>query len=222
MPQPTLTELKLREYRQRRRVDSLRQQLYTKEDPAQETKISDSLNYAEFKLREIEEARHKLESSSKPDKTGGVLLSNEPDEVSKPAGILLGSESTGIETKVLLRMSRVPTGVAHLLDAKETPLVSFTVTNKKDDILRVRLTSYIEGFSAKAIDTVEIEAHAEAVTLDQLPTFFPDRLATVNELTRATLNIRIDDLDGCVQLADDRSLRHCFPPWVTFALGREA
>lgn len=208
MPEPTLTELKLREYRQRRRLDSLRQQLYSKEDPAEETRISGALNEAEMKLREIEEARQKMEGSSKAEHDGGVLLSNEPGEVSKPAGILLGAESTGIETKVLLRMSRVPTGVVHLLDAKETPLVSFKVTNRKDDILRVRLTSCIEGFSAKAIDTVEIEAHAEPVTIDQLPTFFPDRLASVNELTRATLNICIDDLDGKTEKEST------FPIWL--------
>lgn len=204
----SLSQLKLMEYRQRRQLESLRNQLYLKVDLDQSTDITDKLDKAEKELREIQEKRKELERSSTP-ATDAVLLSNEPADVTKPGGILLGADSTGIETKVLLRMSRVPTGVAHLLDVKETPLVSFKVKNRKDEILRVRLTSYIEGFSAKAVDTVEIEALApDAVTVDQLPTFFPDRLASVNELTRATLNIRIDDLDGKTEKEST------FPIWL--------
>lgn len=102
-----------------------------------------------------------------------------------------------------LRMAHVPTSVIHLLDPSESPLVSIRLRNQRGEPTRARITTYVEGYSAQAIDTVELPSEttdasaAEAgIEVHHLPTFFPERLATLTEICRATLHIRIDDLEG--------------------------
>lgn len=208
MSASALEEMKLKEYRQRRRVESLRQQLYALPDPAQAGELQQALTSAESELREIAQERQAQEKATNKEKANrGVLLNTAEGEAAKPGGIMLGPETTGIDVKVLLRMAHVPTGVAHLLDIKETPLVTYEISNTNDEWVRLRLASYVEGFTAQAVDTVELEA-GKSVTIDQLPTFFPDRLAQVSEMTRATLNIQIDDLDGKTEQ------QSTFPLWL--------
>jgi hypothetical protein len=64
---------------------------------------------------------------------------------------------------------------------------------------RLRVTSFIDGYSAHAVDTAEVAAH-DTVTFDQLPTLFHDRVRDMTELTRATLNVLVEDLEGEVEL----------------------
>jgi len=100
-----------------------------------------------------------------------------------------------------LKMNVVPGSIVHLLDPKRHPLVAISVQNGKPDrIRRVRVTTFVDGYSASAIDSVELAKAAPAQVFQQLPTFFPDRLATVHELTRATVNTLVEDLDGKVEL----------------------
>lgn len=206
MPYSNSDQLKLNEYRQRRKVESLRRQLYAKADPADSTDLARSLTDAERWLKKLEEERRQDEASAeKP--PAGVLLSTDEEASPQAKGIMLGAETTGIDAKVLLRMSHVPSGVAHLLNVTDTPLVSYEIENTSDEWVRLRLTSFVEGFSAQAIHTVELPAQKK-ITLDQLPTFFPDKLATVTEMTRATLNIQIDDLDGKTEQ------QSTFPIWL--------
>jgi hypothetical protein len=105
-----------------------------------------------------------------------------------------------LEVKVHLRMAHVPTGTYHLLDAATRPLVACEVRNADPrNTRRLRVSSFIEGYSAKAVDTVEIPK-SKSHLFQQLPTLFPDRTRTLNELTRATLNVLVEDLDGAVEL----------------------
>jgi hypothetical protein len=94
-------------------------------------------------------------------------------------------------------MAHVPTSIYHLLDAETNPLVSCTVTNHSDEVRRMRVTSSIEGYSAKAVKTLEIDSE-KTLTINQLPSLFPDRLHNLNELTRASLEVFVEDLDGNV------------------------
>lgn len=207
MPEST-DQIKLNEYRQRRRVESLRRQLYTQPDPAEATALADSLTAAQIELKQSEQERHaKGQTANVETPAQGVLLSTGKAESARPSGIMLGAETTGIDAKVLLRMTHVPSGVAHLLSVKETPLVSYEIENTSDEWVRLRLTSFVEGFSAHTVDTVELPADKK-ITMDQLPTFFPAKLAQVNEMTRATLNIQIDDLDGKTEQ------QSTFPIWL--------
>ena len=109
-----------------------------------------------------------------------------------------GAASTGIDATVRLRMAYLPTATYHLLDVLEHPLVECTIDNKSRTIRRVRVTSFIDGYTARAVETVELNAGVSAV-ITQLPTLFPASVHDLNELTRATLNVMVEDLDGKVE-----------------------
>ncbi len=108
---------------------------------------------------------------------------------------LLGPATTGLDVKVDLRMSSIVTSIVHLFDAKQQPLVSFEFMNSKQQTKRLKLVTYVEGFSARAVETIEVEQLVAAKAF-QLPTFFPDKLALLTELTRATVNVEVEDLDA--------------------------
>src|SRR5262249_29642648 len=151
---------------------------------------------AEEQLLHLERQRRQLETAE----GGGILLGQETR--TRAGGTILGPETTGIDARVSLRMAQVPTGILHLLDARQNPLVSFQLAysrHGKKDHARLRVTSYVEGYSARAVNTMELKVGEDPVEIDQLPTFFPDQLAKVTELTRATLHIEIDDLDAKVE-----------------------
>ena len=199
-----LEKARLAEYQQRQLVEVLRQQLHTLADPGRFEELSEALVEAEANLREREAARQALEQAGNV----GVLLDSDRQDRG-PGGTIMGAETTGIEAKVLLRMSHVPTGIVHLFEPKEHPLVTFKVRKAQPGgYVRLRLKSYVEKYSATAVDTIEIEYREEPEEIHQLPTFFPERLRAVNELTRATLHIIIDDLDGATEQEST------FPIWL--------
>lgn len=197
MPKQSLNDLRLTAYQQRRLVELLQQQVYN--DPTPEPPLA-------AELLEAEQALYRLEqqvASQAPLDTSGVLLHTQPSE-----GVMMGAESTSAEVQVLQRQSHVPTGLIHLFDPRDLPLVSIRVRNQSDRYLRLRIQSCVEGYSATATSTVELTFQGWA-EFHHLPTFFPDRLQTVNELTRATLHIEVHDLDR-------KSEEHhsTFPIWL--------
>jgi hypothetical protein len=181
----------LAEYQQRRVVERLAQQVYALADPAAAPPaLSRALAEAEAELRRLAAARQAVEKAA----AGGVLLSTAAD--ARPGGSVMGASTTHINAQALLRMSHVPTGIIHLFNADDKPLVTFKLKYTGDTYARLRLTSCVEGYSAQAISTVELLAEGpNEAEIHHLPTFFRERLATVTELTRATLHITIDDLD---------------------------
>ncbi len=207
MAEKTLDELRADEYYQERQVELLRQQVYSVPDPTAVPQLARQLAEAEDLLHELESERRTREAAA----GGGVLISTEKAEVG-PGGRFLGKDTTGVDVEVLLRMAKLPTGVLHLLDGQKTPLVTCKVryadAQGSKDYVRLRLTSWVEGYSAKAVSTLELRDGDAQTECHQLPTFFPERLAAVTELTRATLHVEIDDLDG-------RAERHSsFPVWL--------
>lgn len=202
MSNDSLAKARLAEYRQRRKVELLRQQLYAQADPSASPELAQALIEAEAELHRLEQALREQRQV----KGRGVLLDT-GGEGEKPGGIMLGPETTGVDAKVMLRMSHVPTGIVHLLDASRTPLVSFGLKYVEREYVRLRLTSFIEGYSARAVDTVELGAD-QSMEIHQLPTFFADRLEPIREMTRATLHIVIDDLDGKTEQEST------FPIWL--------
>ncbi len=203
MSTDNLAEAKLAEYQQQRRAELLRQQLYAQPDPSQSPELSQALAEAEEELRKREEARRALEQAE-----GHGILLETTREGRKPSGVIMGADTTGIDAQVLLRMAHVPTGIAHLLNADRMPLVTFNVRYTGRKFVRLRLTSFVEEYSAQAVTTVELQYSDEPQSINQLPTFFPDRLEHVNELTRATLHIVIDDLDRKTEQEST------FPVWL--------
>ena len=200
MANPTLDELHLAEKQQRTRLEGLRARLYAQPALAQEAAFSTQLLAAEEAYRRLEEARLNAEAQA----AQGVLMQVKPP----PNSQFLGPGTTGIEATVLLRQSHVPLGVVHLLEAEKNPLVSFRIRYLGDVYTRVRVSSFVEEYSAKAITTVELDRDNPEREIKHLPTFFPERIRTVAEITRATLHIQIDDLDKTTEQ------ENTFPIWL--------
>ena len=121
-----------------------------------------------------------------------------PPAVSRqsPASFTLGTGARKIDAAVQLRMERLPTAMVHLLDPGTNPLVSVTVTNHNVAPQRVRVATVVEGYSATAVTTVEVDRGATTPPVNHLPTFFPEALERVAELTKATVRVAVTDIDG--------------------------
>lgn len=110
-----------------------------------------------------------------------------------------GPDTTGLDIEVALRMAQVPTGFVHLMEAREHPLLTFTARNLRSTTARLRFTSFVEGYSAHAIDTVEVPASSTR-EVHHLPAFLIEKTAAVNEICRAALHLQVDDLSGQTEL----------------------
>lgn len=176
------------EYQQRLVVSQLRREVFGQADPSAMASLFAELQQAEAELIKLEQQR----AATKEARAGGVL----------------GAESTGLEARVELRMAQVPSSYYHLLDPRETPLFTCTVHNASNEIRRVRVVSYVEGYSARAVDSAELHPDDE-VPFNQLPTIFRSAIKDLNELSRATLNVLIEDLDtGKIEI------HRTYPIWL--------
>jgi hypothetical protein len=187
-----LEELREREYFARLEANVLRRQVYALPDPAGAGPLIDELHRLEVELSRLARERAEAETAT---------LDATPD-----AEELRGAYSTGLDVAVDTHLAEVPTGIYHLLDPAEQPLVSCRVRNADVDIRRLRISSFIEGYSARAVETVELDSQEERV-VHQLPTLFPDRLEAVTEVIGATLNVLVEDLDGKVEVHRTRTVR---------------
>jgi hypothetical protein len=190
-PKSKLTKLRHKEYLARLVVERLQREVYSQPDPAASAELLDELADAEEALAAIEKDR--IAAQEKDTSTGLILKTRQVSG-------LLGAATTGLEAEVYLRMAHVPTAISHLFDAQRNPLVSSKVRNAgSSETRRVRVTTFVEDYSAKAVDTAELKSSQEK-EFKQMPTLFPDRLKAITELTRATLNVLVEDLDGKVEL----------------------
>jgi hypothetical protein len=192
-----LDSLRRQEYVARLRVNALRREVYQQADPAASEPLLEELRAAEEELSVVEQQRAQAQVAD-PGREG-VIVDTERER--PQAHAVRGADTTGLDACIVLRMSEVPTAIYHLLSRAGQPLLSCRVRNARRDggTRRVRVTSYIEGYSARAVNTVEIPPGATS-TFDQLPTLFPDRVREVGELTGATLNVLVEDLDGKTEL----------------------
>ncbi len=119
----------------------------------------------------------------------------------------MGRDTTGVEARITLRLSHIPTGIVHLFDPVEKPLVSVKISNPGRQIARLRVTSVVEGYSAVAVNTLELYPGDEK-EISQLPVFFAERLRRVNEITQASLRVHIQHLSGVTEMERN------FPVWL--------
>ena len=186
---PDIDELRRREFDARLEVKALRRAVFEEK----KTDQMDALFAAEEKLAEVNDARAKAEKSD-PRASATLMGTGAAGDDD-----LLGAETTGLEAKAWLRLAQVPTSLVHLFDSDKQPLIAFDVENFSNQTKRLCFTTYVEGYSARAIETVEV-AKGKAKPILQLPTFFTDRLQTITELTRATVNVEVRDLDAKTEL----------------------
>jgi hypothetical protein len=186
--------LRAAEYELQREVERLARELY---EP-REGKDLDAL------ARAIAAAQRELAERSEQRRAAAVADATLVDRRAPPP--LMGPGTTGLDVKIELRMERVPTSIVNLLDAT-TPLVSFEVRNAGAKWARLRISSEVQGYSARAVDTVEI-APGGTERRDQLPAFSADRLRAVTEATRAALTVCVEILGQTVEL------ERTFPLWL--------
>ena len=140
-------------------------------------------------------------------------------------GVLTGEKNIGLgtltgknitvninnsETKKLITQKEIeievnieeylPTSIYHLLNAHDNPLVTFII-KAKDKTKHVKITSYIDGYSAKAINTIEVKANTEEKVY-QLPTLFPHLITNIREITRVTLHLKVEMIDSNIVKED--------------------
>ena len=88
-------------------------------------------------------------------------------------GTLLGPETTGLTVTTALRLQPIPTGIYHLLDPATHHLLTVTLQNASHEPRRVSVSAYLEGLSARAIQTVELERMDKGRTIPLLPSLLP-------------------------------------------------
>ncbi len=201
----------LSHYEQELRLERLRRELFSRlSEPGLEERLAELVKAEQ----ETEATQAATSAPRAPRLPKATLIDIQPEQSSEDQ--MLGPETTGLTVQALLRMSHVPTGIVHLLNPAQEPLVSFNILLAPErNFARLRITSHVEGYSAHAVDTLELFGDRRQATLEHLPTFFPERLRTLSELTRATLHIEIDDLGGEVSRGVPRlELHRTFPLWL--------
>jgi hypothetical protein len=167
-------DVKARSYALRLEVDRLRRAAFERDRPDVSTELLD----AEKRLARVEREHAEAEREGKT--LGGVRL---------------GPETTGLDGSAKLGMAQIPTSIVHLLDRSQSPLVTWHARNASTKRRRLRVASAVVGYSARAVDSFELAKDAEH-SLDQLPTFFPAKLRQVTEVTRASVEMSLEDLDS--------------------------
>ena len=203
------------EYVQRRNVERLQQLVFSQADPRAAGPLLAELAEADRTLRSLTEqtlSKEAAQGSGKLATVGAVGKGIDVGDRHSRGGPAAGTPepdrpSQPLDVEVRLRMSHVPTGIVHLLDPQERPLVTFALRNHENRERCLRLRSRIEGYSAEAVTTVRLAPGATSEH-DQLPTLFPSAIEGVRELTRATLHITIDNIDGTTEL------ENTYPLWL--------
>jgi hypothetical protein len=171
-------------------VRGLREALYARDDPSSDEPLLARLAAEESKLAELEEEATDAHVTESAAAAGAGTRGMTP-----PAGRFLGENTTGLRVEATLKMQPIPTAIYNLLDPEAEPLLVVNVATKSRDPRRVCVKAYIEGLSAQAVRTVEIDSRNPRV-LNLLPMLLPERARAMNEVQRATLHVMAEDLDG--------------------------
>ena len=197
-----LNRLKAKEYTQQRKIEQLRKALFSQNSQDISTEM-ESLLVAERELVELEKEREALTQKSNQ----GLILSTKmevsssSDMTKSPTrGRGRGSTKGEIEIEVYVGMEYLPTAIYHLFEPNDNPLVVCQITSK-DITKQLKVTSYIEGYSAKSINTIEVKAKTME-NIYQLPTLFPHLIKEITELTKATLHVKIEEIGGDIVKED--------------------
>ena len=104
----------------------------------------------------------------------------------------------GLEFDLRVHLPQTPTAIYHLLDPEEDPLISCVLKNTtrigRSSARRLLVRAWIEGYSAEAVETVEVVPNTP-VTVRLLPPLFPERVENIQALTRAMLHVTLEDID---------------------------
>lgn len=201
-----LFELRQQVYKFQQSVDVLERIVYEQNDYTQLPQLMEAqarLQKAEKEIHSQEQAVASKKNLSKEpisnnsvSRAGGseTIAQDELPRQSSNRHVYRGLETTGLRVEIHSRLQYVPTAIYHLFEENEFPLLEFRARTNSSRARRLRVTAYIERYSAQAVRTVEVDQKEERFCL--LPTLFPDMIRQVSELTRASLNIKVEDLDN--------------------------
>lgn len=184
--------------RLQRQVALLRQQLYWQPDLTQASELLDRLLAAERELRHLEQT---FPVKQEPE-IQGLLLDTTASSQEMMGGF---SDWT---VRLELRQSHIPTGIVHLFEAEDHPLVSAQIKFQGDELARLRVSCWVEGYSDLAIETAELTLYENSTEIKLLPVFRSPAIRRIHELTRATLHFQV------VDTMNNRELYRTFPIWL--------
>lgn len=169
-----------------RQLNRLQAAVYAQTDPSADTDLRTEIARVQAALRDTATVVPFLDEPASP-------------PARPPTGRLLGPETTGLKVEPTLNLNPVPTAIYPLLDPDTDPLLTVAVTNVSLDAKskRVCVRAWVEGLSAESVRTIELKRGVkEPTVLKLLPLFLPERVSRVTTVQRATLHLRVDDLDG--------------------------
>ena len=187
-----LDRLKIQEYAQKRKIEQLRSMLFSKKSEDISENM-DRLLEAEEELLKLETKRNSLTQNNNK----GLILSAKVDDSKSSSEVVVrgrGKTKGEIEIEVNIGMEYIPTAIYHLFEPDELSLV-ICLIKATGTTKQIKVTSYIEGYSAKAINTIEVQAN-KMESLYQLPTLFPHLIENITELTKATLHVKVEEIGG--------------------------
>jgi len=179
---------------QARLVQGLQMSVYSQHDPTENAGLFSQLPAAEAKLDDL---RRQLAAAKAETDKGDMPETRS----STPRGRFLDEKTTGLRVDVKLQIDPIPTGAYHLMDPATDPLLTVEVENVSREIRRICVKAFLEGLSATAVRTIEIEPRKKAA-FHLHPTLFPERAHAITEVQRATLHVLVEDLDGKLESHD--------------------
>lgn len=176
------TTLRQELYELRLHATRLQQEILVTTDPAA---LDELLKEAGQVERDISKAETSLREAGK---------AGAPAETQHT--VTRSSKTTALDATVSLRMTHIPTAIYHLLDTNASPLLEVELVNTAREMRRVRVTARVEGYSADAVATVELDRNGDGTrrNVKLLPTLFPQAIDPVHELTRATVTVLVEEL----------------------------
>jgi hypothetical protein len=180
-------ELREHEYVKRMEVNALRVEAFAR--PADTPpEVLNELRVAEEALAALTALRVKAESNARGD-------------AARPGTFeVRGPRTTGLSARLEVCLPAVSTAIYHALDPETEPLLRCYLRKAGSaPFARLRVTSFIEGYSARAVETVELEG-AEEKAVVQSPPLFGDRIRGLTEMTGAAVNVLVENLDKAVEI----------------------
>ncbi len=192
-----LDNLRLKEYEQQQKIEQLRKSLFNQTNKTLSTEM-DKLLEAEKELLELGKKRNSLEAE---ENRGGLIIDETIKSSTDSNTVVRGRDFNQTKSEVAIEvyvgMDYLPTAIYHLFEPVENPLVLCNISVKGRG-KKFKITSYIEGYSAKAINTIQVKADSTEY-ISQLPTLFPHLIKSITELTKATLHIKVEEIGGNIE-----------------------
>ncbi len=185
-------------------VQGLQMAVFSQADPAGNEKLLNQLAKAQSKLAELQNKQSASRELQAQRETPVMRGGSSPKSGMRglpTRGRLLGTRTTGLNVEVNLQIDPLPTGAYHLMNPDTDPLLTVQVDNLSRETRRICVKAHLEGLSATAVRTIEIEPQKSDVFSLQ-PTLFPERALAITEVQRATLHVVVEDLDGKIERHD--------------------